>query len=404
MIFNPEYEAARQLLLDAAEIIDTEKVSLERSFGRVLAQQIVAEDNVPPFDRSPYDGYALRSEDVASASKESPVTLRIVEEVAAGAVSTIPCEKGTAVKILTGAPIPMGADCVVMYEKTKFDDSFVTIFSPLKYGENIVRMGDDVRKGTILAEVGQKIDTGVAGTLASQGVAEPIVYRRPKVGIISTGNEVTEPGEKLGGGKIYNSNRFIFASALDAIGCDSVYLGLSGDRPEDIAALIEKGLETCDAVLSTGGVSAGDYDFTPAAMEMAGVEILFRGVNIKPGMACACGSKNGKLYLGLSGNPASALTNFYAVVKPALLKMAGHKEYMPEIFSLKMTEAFGKKNKMTRFLRGKLVINNGEASIKLMGDQGNAVISSAIGCDVMAIVPPAFGAIEQGTILEGFMI
>lgn len=281
------FDTARDLLLGCVSPVTTEYVPLAESAGRILADDLCASENVPPFDRSPNDGYALCASDTEGASEDYPVTFQILEEVPAGAVPTIPVTSMTATKILTGAPIPKGADTVIPYELTHFTKETVTIFAPLLSGSNIVRTGEDICKGQLLAGKGTLIDTGLMGTLASQGVSSPLVYRHPLVGIISTGNEVVEINEPLASGKIRNSNRYTLAAALETIGCDSFYLGIAGDSPEEIAALITKGLSQCDALLLTGGVSVGDYDFTPVAMERAGVEIITHGINIKPGMACA---------------------------------------------------------------------------------------------------------------------
>ena len=404
MLKNPDFITARNLLLDAAHTVGTEELALSDCTGRVLAESFCAAENVPPFDRSPYDGYAFRSEDTAEASKEAPVTLHIIEEVPAGAVPTKVCTQNTAVKILTGAPIPEGADAVINYERTEFTENEVRIFAPVKSGENIVRAGEDVRKGDVLVRQGQAVDPGTAGTLAAQGVAFPKVYRRPRVGIISTGNEVMEVGAPLAPGKIYNSNRYTIAAALQEIGCESMYLGLAGDCPEAICELMKKGLAECDAIVTTGGVSVGDYDFTPDAMERAGVNILFRGVQLKPGMACAYGEKDGKLVCGLSGNPASSLTNFYMVAVPALKKMAGLSDYMPEEIQVTLNTDFKKKSPATRLLRGKLDSSDGTVRMTLPKDQGNVVISSAIGCDGMAVIPAGTGPISAGTTLKGYKL
>lgn len=404
MLKNPDYMTARDLLLDVARPVDTQELPLSACFGRVLAESVTAAENVPPFDRSPYDGYAFRSEDTDGTSRESPVTLRVIEEVPAGAVPTKGCTKNTAVKILTGAPIPEGADAVINYERTEFTESAVTIFAPIKSGENIVRAGEDVRKGDVLVRAGQVIDPGTAGTLAAQGIARPTVYRRPRVGVISTGNEVAEIGAPLAPGKIYNSNRYTLSAALWEIGCESVYLGLAGDSPEAIRELIGKGLADCDAVVTTGGVSVGDYDFTPDAMERAGVNILFRGVQMKPGMACAYGEKGGKLVCGLSGNPASSLSNFYLVAVPALKKLAGRSDCVPEEIPVTLAKDFKKKSPTTRLLRGRLDLSDGSVRLITPRDQGNVVISSAIGCDGMAVVPAGTGPIAAGTKLKGFKL
>lgn len=406
MLKNPDYMTARSLLLDAVQSVDSEWGALSESGGRILAQDLIANQDIPPFDRSPYDGYAFRAADTAEASRETPVALRVLEEVPAGSVPTVTVTEGTAVKILTGAPIPHGADAVIMYERTEFTEETVTIFSPSNSGDNIIYAGEDVREGTVLARSGDVIDPGVAGTLASQGIAAPAVYKVPRVGIISTGSELVEANEVPGPGpgKIRNSNRHTLEAALKALGCESVYLGIARDSAEEICALIEKGLAECDAVVSTGGVSVGDYDLTPDAMERAGVQMLFRGVDMKPGMACAYGVKDGKLVCGLSGNPASSLTNFYAVALPAFRKLTGRNTYLPQEIQVTLSNGFSKKSPKTRFLRGKLNLNGGTVCMELPKDQGNVVLSSTIGCDVMAVVPAGSGPLEAGTVLKGFLL
>lgn len=401
---NPDYETARDLLIDCVTAVSTESVPLPECAGRVLAAELRAEENVPAFDRSPYDGYAFRAADSALASKENPVTLRILEEVPAGAVPSVTVSEGEAVKVLTGAPIPEGADAVIPFEKTEFTDETVTIFAPLKSGENVVKIGEDVQKGAVLALEGEVIDTGLSGALAAQGVAMPEVYRIPKIGIISTGSEIVEADEKPAPGKIRNSNRYSLSAALMSAGCQGVDLGIVGDSAEKIAELIAKGLAECDAVMLTGGVSVGDYDLTPEAMEKSGVTVLIRGVAIKPGMACAYGVKDGKLVCGLSGNPASSLTNFYSVALPAIRKLTGRREFLPKEIKVTLKTDFKKKSPALRFLRGRLDLSDGTARLDLPKDQGNVVLSSMIGCNVLAVVPAGSGPQSAGTVLRGFLI
>ena len=404
MAKSMSYVEARDILLKRAVPLEKEKIELKDCAGRILGQEAIAAANVPPFDRSPYDGYAFRAADTKEASKENPVTLRILEEIPAGGISYVPVTEGCAVKILTGAPIPEGADAVTMYELTEFTDETVTLFQPYESGSNIVRAGEDVKIGTVLAQCGTRIDAGLAGTLCSQNIGNPIVYRIPKVGIISTGSELISVGTAPEPGKIYDSNRYMLSVAVRKMGFEPVALGKVKDDVNAICDLLEKGLEECDIVLLTGGVSVGDYDLTPAAMEMAGVEILIRGVDLKPGMACAYGEKNGKLVCGLSGNPASAMTNFYAIACPIIKKLAGCNNYMPEEISVKLLGGFRKKSRATRLLRGTLDLSHGYVGMRLPQDQGNVVLSSAIGCDVMAIVPAGSGPLEVGTELKGFLI
>ena len=424
------YQAARDLLLSLAHPLNTERISLDQSEGRVLAGALTAEENVPAFDRSPYDGYAFRSQDTADASKEHPVTLQILEEVPAGSVPVSKVTEGTAVKILTGAPIPEGADAVIMYEKTQFTAQEVTLFSPVRPGDNIVFAGEDVRKGELLAKAGMVIDPGLAGALASQGQLEPLVYRKPVIGIISTGSELAEPvnASKTAGraesgdssektdvaapvrfmavpaGKIRNSNRYTFAAALARDGGSPVYLGTASDDAEEIAALIRQGLSSCDMVLLTGGVSAGDYDLTPEAMELAGCELLVKGVGLKPGMACCYGISAGKLVCGLSGNPSSALTNYYAVLRPSVRRITGRADYLPEEITVTLGNAFRKKSKGLRLIKGRLRFEDGQAVMDLPKGQGNVMISSSIGCDLIGIVPAGSGPLEQGTRIQAFLV
>lgn len=398
------YSDARDLLLRLTKPIETERLPLSQIPGRILAQDIAAKENVPPFDRSPYDGYAFRAADTAQASPEHPVTLKILEEIPAGSVSHYPVTEGCAVKILTGAPIPEGADTVLKFESTKFTKDTVTIFTPCRSGDNIVRTGEDVQVGTILAKPGMPIDPGLIGTLASQNIPMPTVYRVPKIGILSTGSELLEVGSESQPGKIYDSNRYMLATAVHRMGCTPVMLGHAVDSAEEICALIQQGLTDCDLLLLTGGVSVGDYDLTPAAMELAGVELLFRGVALKPGMACAYGIKDGKLVCGLSGNPASSLTNFYAIAAPAIRKFCGWRDFMPLEIPVTLVEGFKKKSPSTRILRGRLDLSDGTARMHISGSQGNVVLSSTIGCDVMAIIPAGSSPLPAGSKLTAFFL
>ncbi len=404
MLNSPDYMTARRLLLDAVTAVGTEQIDLGKCGGRVLAQHLVAAEPVPPFDRSPYDGYALRAADTVHASEKTPVTLRVLEEIPAGRVPTAAVRQGTAAKILTGAPIPEGADAVIKYERTVFTDDAVTVFCPLARGENIVRAGEDVRRGDVLAHRGDVIDPGTVGTLAAQGVTAPLVYRAPRVGILSTGSELVDADEVPGMGKIRNSNRYMLESALAGMGCEPVWLGTAEDSTERICGLIQRGLSECDAVISTGGVSAGDYDLTPDAMEKAGVELLFRDVDMKPGMACACGVRNGKPVCGLSGNPASSMTSFYVIAVPALKKMMGCRFPLPREIRVRLSQNFQKKSVSTRFLRGRLELKDGMACMSVPKNQGNVVLSSMIGCDMMAMIPAGSGPVRAGTVLTGFLL
>lgn len=414
MIRKAELDQARETLLGlAGEFLEkygspengiTENIDLEKAAGRILAFDLRAEENVPAFDRSPYDGYAFRSADTKGASEKSPVKLRIIEEIPAGKIPEMKITEGTAAKILTGAAIPQGADAVIMFEKTEFTDKEVTVFSESDPGDNIVKTGEDVKKGQLLAPKGSIIDPGLAGTLAAQGIARPLVYRRLKAALISTGSELVDAGDEVPDGKIRNTNRYTLAAALAKEGIDPVYTGTARDNVDEITALLEKGLSECDMVLATGGVSVGDYDLTPDAMEKVGCSILINGVNIKPGMACCFGERDHKPVFALSGNPSSSLINYQGVVLPAVRKMTGRIDYMPKEITVKLAAAFNKKAKVTRILKGTLGFEGGQAVMYVPEGQGNVMIGSSIGCDLAAVVPAGSKALEAGDTLKAMMV
>lgn len=406
MINTISYQEARDLLMRTARPADLEEVPLQQAAGRILGRDLTAGENVPAFDKSPYDGYAFRAADTAEAGPDHPVTLRVLEEVPAGRMPRERVTAGTAVRIMTGAPIPEGADAVCMFEKTDFTGTRVTLFSSFRSGQNVIRAGEDVGKGTLLARQGTRIDAGLCGSAAAQNRTGLLCYRIPRVGLLSTGSELLEVGEASVPGRIYNSNRYTFAAELSRMGFDVRWLGTAPDSVDEIRALLEEGLRTCDAVLSTGGVSVGDYDVTAKAMEEAGAGILFRGVSMKPGMACAYGVREGKLVCGLSGNPASSLINFHVIAAPAFRRIAGWAadRTLPSPFPVALAEGFGKPSPLPRFLRGRLDLSDGGTRMRLSPDQGNIVLSSSIGMDMIALVPAGSGRLEAGTMLEGFLI
>lgn len=404
MLKFPGYEKARDLLLANVQSIGTENIPLPDCTGRILAEDLVAQNDVPAFDRTPYDGYAFRAADTSAASPSTPVTLKVLEEIPAGGISHVPVIPGTAVKVLTGAPIPAGADAVIKYELTEFTEQEVTLFDPVCAGNNIVLTGEDVKKGSVLARRGLPIDAGTAGTLAAQGVYEPVVFRKLRVAVFSTGNELVEPWAEPQEGMIRNQNAYTILAALKENGFDAAYLGIARDTAEDIARLIEKGLQAFDAVISTGGVSVGDYDMTPAAMDLCGIKRLAHGVRLKPGQACGYGVRDGKLMCGLSGNPASCMANLYTVAMPALRKMAGWKNPIPELIDITVMNGFPKKSKDTRVLRGRLRLASGRVEMEFPPRQGNVILSATVGCDAMVIIPAGSGPVEPGTILKGFLV
>ncbi len=397
------FREARALLLGKIKPAGTRVVDLSEAAFLVAARDYAADRPVPGFARAAFDGYAMRSADLKGAA-ERPVTLAVVREIRAGGEAGAPLGAGQAVKIMTGAPVPANADCVIMREKTTFSQGSVTVGEELKAGANVVVPGEDQPAGALIVGLGERIGAAAAGMLASQGIDKADVYKKPRVALISTGEEIAEPGTPLPPGGIYNSNRFTLEAELRRMGCDPYYLGAAKDDVLAIAAKIGTGLGTCDAVILTGGVSAGEYDLVPAAMARAGAEILVRGIRMKPGMACCYAMRAGKICIGLSGNPAAALTNFHAVAKPLLRKLAGEAKPEPETFSVVMLDDFPKAGKSERLLRGKLSIGNGICGMSLDPAQGNAVIRTFAGADALAVVPEDHGPVAKGDVLEAFLI
>ena len=395
---------AVKILADSVAVMGTEEINLENAAGRVLAEDIIAKENVPSFDRSPYDGYAFRAEDTAGAADEKPVILKVIENIRAGQQASSAITGGCAIRLMTGAPLPEGADAICKYEDTDFTDTQVAIRQKYRSGENVIRAGEDISKGSRLARRGSVIDAGLTGIMASLGMLKVPVYKRLKAGIISTGDEVVGAESVPGPGKIRNSNRYTIAAALDGIGADTLYLGHATDDIKDIKDLIIKGERECDIIISTGGVSAGDYDLVPDAMEGSGYEILVRGVRMKPGMACAYGLKEGKIMLALSGNPASSLTNLQCICYPALKKLAGYRDYDHKLIKLKLKNECKKAGKGTRFLRGKFELTDGEAYLDFPKEQGNVVISSAAFCNAYGIVTDMKAPVPAGTLVDAFLI
>ena len=397
-------EEGRQKILDAVTIVPTETIPLGDAYGRVLAMDVVAMEDVPSFDRSPLDGYAFRAEDTAGASKENPVILKVIDYIPAGDISHVPVTKGTAVRLMTGAPVPEGADCVCKYEETEFTETEVKIFCPGKQNDNIIRKGEDVVKGTVLAEKGTVIDSGLMGTLAGQNIPEPLVYKQICAGIIATGSELVPVGQEPGPGMIIDTNEYTLTGAMEHMGFCVRRYGIADDTEEAIADILKKAMQECDVILITGGASVGDFDVTPKAMEKAGIRLLFQGVDMKPGKACEYGVCGEKLVCGLSGHPSSSLTNLLLVGLAGLRKMSGIKDYLPKEIDLVLANDFGKQSKNDRVIRGTLMIEDGIAKIRVPKGQGNVMISSTIGSDCVAVVPGGRGPLKAGDKIKGYLI
>lgn len=378
-----EFREAKKILIDKIKPTETEIINVGDSFDRVLSEDLIAKNDVPSFNRSPLDGYCFISDDTKGASLENPLYFDIIEEVPCGKVASKSLNKGQTIKVLTGAKMPDGADCVIKYEDVEVENGKLKLKTELKHNENVILIGEDVKKGTVLAKKGSLIDVGVVGIASSLGIKELKVFEKIKIGFISTGSELLELGEKSVDGKIYNSNRYIFDAIFDKCNYNHKYYGIAYDDIEELKNKFIKAINECDIVISTGGVSVGDYDLVDKALIELGFNIFVKGIEMKPGMACCFAEKDGKFVLGLSGNPMSSVTTFYAVVLPAIKKMMGYTDFENKYFKVKLKNSFNKKTGKLRFLRAKVDIENGEAVATLNLDQGNIVIKSLIDCNAM---------------------
>ena len=398
------YKETKKLLADQVDSIGCEMVPLEQAYGRILGEDMTAGENVPCFARSPYDGYAFCAADSSECGNGRTVSLAVIDQISAGEVSPKTVVRGTAIRLMTGASLPEGADAICKYEETDYTENSVTLHKVYRSGENVVAVGEDIKEGTLLARRGTVIDPGLIGTFASLGICEVKVHRRLKVGILTTGDEVIKIDKILTSGKIRNSNLYAMQAVLARAGMDTVYIGHASDDVDDLCKWIETGEKECDVIVSTGGVSMGDYDLVPDAMSWSGYTILAQGVEIKPGMACAYGWKGGRIMLALSGNPASALTNLECVCMPALKKMAGYAEYDHKVFRAVLKEKYEKGAKGTRLLRGRLEYGDNGLTFIAAHKQENNVLSSFIGVNAYGMIVDCKDPIPAGYSIEVFVI
>ncbi|MGI6451799.1 MAG: gephyrin-like molybdotransferase Glp [Desulfitobacteriia bacterium] len=401
---NISLEEAQGLIMEHCSPPKTEDVALQDSLGRVLAKDIKAEENIPPFARSPYDGYVVRAEDTRGASQDRPVSLEVIEEVPAGYAPKKKITPGTAVKILTGAPIPEGGDAVIKFEETVAQGNRVSVFAALRADENIVPAGEDVAKGDVIACRGTVVSPPLLGLMASLGFTRVPVYQPPRIALISTGDELLDIHEPLQPGKIRNSNSYTLAAYCREIGAQPLIMGTPGDKVEEVALKLQEGLEQADMVITTGGVSVGDYDVLGEAVEYIGAQTLYWKIDIKPGAPNLTAVKEGKVILSLSGNPASALVIFHLLGVPFLKKLAGRADYLHARIAVTLLNGFRKASPRRRFLRGKLRIEKDKAFMEITGEQGNGVLRSMIGCDLLAEIPAGSGPLEAGSQLSAYLI
>ena len=382
-------------LEEALKVIDSfplraevEEIGIENALGRILADDIKSPINVPPFDRATVDGYAVRSEDTWMAGESNPVRLRVIGEINAGDTPEITLKQGESAYISTGAPLPEGADAVIQFEDVDREGDEVIIYRPAYPGLGVMKAGTDIPEGNVILKRGIKLTFKETALLSAVGLSRVPVFKRPKVAVISTGNEIVLPGKRLKYGQIYDINGRAIADAVREIGGEAVFLGIARDERANLRKLILRGVECCDIILLSGGASGGIRDLTASIIEELG-EVKVHGIAIQPGKPTIIGLIDGKPVFGLPGYPTSCLTNFTLLVAPLIRKLLGqeythttvHKRLAHKVFSVK-----GRR----QFLPVRI---EGEKAVPIL--KGSGAVTSFVEADGFIEVPENIEILEE---------
>lgn len=392
-------ETAQDILLKATSVLPAEKLLLEHCWQRILAEDVIAGTDFPPFDRSPLDGYAVIAAEVAQASKNKPVRLRQIENVPAGKTPVQAVSPGNAIRIMTGAPIPQGATGVVRLEDVAVEKDIVEVLDGSGVEANICRKGEEIRLNETVLSAGTVITAGAMGLLAMLGVVRPRVYSRPRIGVLATGSEVIPAGAQLRPGKIRNSNTYMVSALIQAAGGLPVPLGEVADSVEAILERLADSPE-CDILITTGGASVGDCDLIGKVYEQLGIELLFDRVSMKPGMPVLAGLKAGKMYFGLSGNPASAAISYDQLVRPVIFKLSGRKELWRPVFKAILAAPYGKSTAARRFVWATCRQGDGAVLVNPIETQGNGMLRSSAAANCLIVVPENTPSLPAGTAVD----
>ena len=407
-------EEALGKILDSIEVLEREEKPLLDCLGQVLAEDVYAPFDVPPQDNSAMDGYAVQAKSIVGASYEHPKILRVVGEIAAGCITELKVEQGTAVRIMTGAFVPKGADVVVPFEDTdevdrkqrSVSEAEIGIRVGLPEASNIRRGGEDIAKGELAVKQGTLLCPAEIGVLASLGKAIVSVIRRPVVGILATGNEVLEINQPLLPGKIYNSNSYSLAAQVLRYGGIPKLLGIAPDDVEQLSTSVRRGLD-CDMLITSGGVSLGDYDVVKQVLAAEG-DVSFWTVRMKPGKPLAFGMfkrDDGKKipHLGLPGNPVSSMITFEVFARPAILRMMGRSNLAGPNITAMMEDPV--KNNDGRRIFARVVVSrrDGKYFARLTGPQGSGILTSMTKANGLAVIPESTKEVKPGGTVEVMM-
>jgi molybdopterin molybdotransferase len=392
-------EAQRRVLLDVTTL-DPEELTLSDALGRILREEVVAAADLPQGDNTAMDGYAVLAADTADASEQEPVSLDVIGDLPAGVVPVVSVRAGTAVRIMTGAMIPDGADAVVQVEQTDGGSPRVSIFAPVTKGTNVRLRGEDMRRGELVLPSGTLLGPGELGVLASAQRTRCLVGRRPVVAILSTGDELVEPGQPVPLGKIVNSNAWSLAAMVEQAGGIARRFPIVRDSREETVAAIESAL-ACDVLLSSGGVSVGAYDFVKDALDHLGAETRFWRVAMKPGKPVVLSRLRDRIYFGLPGNPVSCLVAFILFVAPSLRKAMGQSDdrLLSPVVNVRVSSPLHSRGERRTFLRVRVVARDGALEAIPMSAQGSGVSTSMVQANGLAMMEQGVTFVDAGAMV-----
>ena len=388
-------EDALHKILDVFVPLGQEKVDILSSSGRVIGEDIYASRNIPPGDNSAMDGYAVRWEDIRGASKGKPVVLNVIEDIPAGAIPQKSIGKGEASRIMTGAPVPDGANAIVRVEDTAKHGRRVDVFVQAKKGQDIRLAGEDVRDGELVIARGDVIRPAEIGMLASLGRSFIMVYQRPIVAVLATGDELVDIDDNPNPWQIVSSNSYSLAAQIIDCGGIPLQIGIAKDTREDLVSKFKAALRA-DVIVSSGGVSVGDYDLVKDVMKEVGNKMQFWRVAMRPGRPLAFGSMGGVPMFGLPGNPVSSMVSFEQFVRPSILKMMGHKNLFRRTVKATIREDITKKKGAKHFIRARVEYKNGRFVVTSTGDQGSGILKSMVRANGLIILPENSTSAKKG--------
>lgn len=395
MLLDVEVEQALGIVLGSVSPLAREIRPLLDCLGSVLAEEVPADMDIPPFDNSAMDGYAVMAADTAGATPEKPVSLRVIADLPAGYPPHALVRFGEAVRIMTGAPMPSGTDAVVRTEEVERGDGTVMISKPVPSGNDLRRAGEDVRKGEVILRQGIPLRPAEIGMLATLGRTRAQVVRTPRVAVLATGDELVAPDEPVTPGKIRNSNLYSISAQVKACGGEPLPLGVARDTAAELEARIRQGIIGADMLLTSGGVSVGDYDVVKTVLARMG-EILFWRVKMRPGSPVTFGRIAGKPMFGLPGNPSASMVAFEQFVRPAILKMSGRTRLRRRQVEATLEEGVKNRVGVRNFVRAIATEEKGEWRVRPAGSQGSGILRTMVQANSILVIPETVARLQPG--------